>query len=122
MWLSLAGEIRPLRKRCILSNIANHVTVIHRRDQFRSEKILSDQLIEKSKTGNVTIEWDHVLEEVLGDNMGVTGVRIKHTQSEQTKDIDAKGCFIAIGHKPNTDLFIDQLAILKTVILWSKVA
>lgn len=92
-----------------LSNIANSVTVIHRRDKFRSEKILADRLMEKVKNGNITVEWNHTLDEVLGDDAGVTGMRIKSTQSDETRDIVLKGVFIAIGHKPNTDIFAEQL-------------
>ena len=83
--------------------------MVHRRDEFRSEKILSEQLINKSKSGNVTIEWDHVLDEVLGDNSGVTGIRIKNVKDGKTKDIDLLGVFIAIGHSPNTSIFEGQL-------------
>ena len=83
---------------------------MHRRDSLRSEKILQDQLFEKAKTGNVDIQWDHVVDEVLGDDTGVTGLRIRSTKDEsQTTDIDLAGVFIAIGHKPNTSLFNDQL-------------
>jgi len=82
--------------------------VVHRRDKFKSEKILSDQLIEKAKSGNVSIEWNHTLDEVLGDNTGVTGMRIKSNDGA-TKDVNLQGVFVAIGHKPNTDLFVDQL-------------
>jgi thioredoxin reductase (NADPH) len=93
-----------------LSNIASKVTLVHRRDTLRSEKILQDQLFEKAKTGNVDIQWDHVVDEVLGDDTGVTGLRIRGTKDEtQTTDIDLAGVFIAIGHKPNTSLFDDQL-------------
>ncbi|HHH47876.1 MAG TPA: thioredoxin-disulfide reductase, partial [Gammaproteobacteria bacterium] len=92
-----------------LSNIASHVTVVHRRDKFKSEKILSDQLLEKAKNGNISIEWNHVLDEVLGDDMGVTGMRIKSTEDGSTKEVAVDGIFIAIGHKPNTDLFAGQL-------------
>ena len=93
-----------------LSNIASKVTLVHRRDSLRSEKILQDQLFEKAKTGNVDIQWDHVVDEVLGDDTGVTGLRIRSTKDEsQTTDIDLAGVFIAIGHKPNTSLFDDQL-------------
>ncbi len=93
-----------------LSNIASKVTLVHRRDSLRSEKILQDQLFEKAKTGNVDIQWDHVVDEVLGDDTGVTGLRIRSTKDEsQTTDIDLAGVFIAIGHKPNTSLFNDQL-------------
>ena len=94
-----------------LANIASKVTVVHRRDQFRSEKILVDRLSEKEKNGNVNIEWNHVLDEVLGDDSGVTGIRIKDVQSDKTKDIDLKGVFITIGHQPNTQIFEDQLDI-----------
>jgi thioredoxin reductase (NADPH) len=93
-----------------LSNIASSVTLVHRRDALRSEKILQDQLFEKAKTGNVKIQWDHVVDEVLGDDSGVTGLRIRSTKDEsQTTDIDLAGVFIAIGHSPNTGLFTDQL-------------
>ncbi len=92
-----------------LANIASQVTVIHRRDKFRSEKILSDKLIEKSKNGNVVIEWNHTLDEVLGDDMGVTGLRIKSTEDGSKKDVDVHGVFIAIGHRPNTEIFKDQI-------------
>ncbi len=93
-----------------LSNIASKVTLVHRRDALRSEKILQDQLFEKAKTGNIDIQWDHVVDEVIGDDTGVTGLRIRSTKDEsQTTDIDLAGVFIAIGHKPNTSLFDDQL-------------
>lgn len=105
----IGGGNTAVEEALYLSNIAKHVTIVHRRDQFRSEKILSDQLIEKSKTGNVTIEWNHVLDEVLGDDSGVTGMRIKNSQDGSTKDINLMGVFVAIGHKPNTDLFKEQL-------------
>lgn len=105
----VGGGNTAVEEALYLSNIASHVTVVHRRDKFRSEKILSDQLIEKSKTGNVSIEWNHEVDEVLGDASGVTGVRIKNTQDGTTKDIDVMGVFIAIGHKPNTDIFQGQL-------------
>lgn len=105
----IGGGNTAVEEALYLSNIANSVTVVHRRDQFRSEKILADRLFEKEKNGNVTIEWDHTLDEVLGDDAGVTGMRIKSTQSDETKDIDLKGVFIAIGHKPNTQIFDGQL-------------
>ena len=91
-----------------LTHFGSKVYLIHRRDQLRAEKYLADRLIEKTKGGNVTIEWRHVLDEVLGDETGVTGIRIRHT-SGSTKEIPLHGVFIAIGHKPNTDLFRDQL-------------
>ncbi len=92
-----------------LSNLASEVVLVHRRDSLRSEKILQDQLFEKEKNGNITIKWNHSLDEVLGDNSGVTGIRIKSTQDESTEDIDLSGVFIAIGHKPNTTIFAGQL-------------
>jgi len=104
----IGGGNTAVEEALYLANIASHVTVVHRRDRFRSEKILADRLIEKTKGGNVTIEWHHVLEEVLGDAGGVTGIRIRHT-SGSTKDIPVHGCFIAIGHAPNTQLFTGQL-------------
>lgn len=104
----IGGGNTAVEEALYLANIAGHVTVVHRRDQFRAEKILADRLIEKTKGGNVTIEWHHTLDEVLGDESGVTGVRIRHT-SGSTKDIPVHGCFIAIGHKPNTEIFEGQL-------------
>jgi len=86
------------------------VTVVHRRDKFRSEKILSEKLMEKAKNANVTIEWNHNLEEVLGDDMGVTGLQLKGNDGE-TKEIDVHGVFIAIGHTPNTGIFEGQIDI-----------
>jgi len=105
----IGGGNTAVEEALYLSNIASQVTIVHRRDKFRSEKILSDKLIEKSKNGNVVIEWDHTLDEVLGDDMGVTGIRIKSTKSEKTKELDVHGVFIAIGHTPNTDIFQGQL-------------
>ena len=105
----VGGGNTAVEEALYLSNIASHVTVVHRRDSFRSEKILSDQLIEKSKTGNVTIEWNSEVDEVLGDNMGVTGLRIKNSAEGTTKDLELMGVFIAIGHKPNTSIFEGQL-------------
>ncbi len=105
----IGGGSTAVEEALYLSNIASEVVVVHRRDQFRSEKILSDQLIQKSKTGNVTIEWNCVLDEVLGDQGGVTGMRIKNVKDGTTKEIELMGIFVAIGHKPNTDLFVGQL-------------
>jgi thioredoxin reductase (NADPH) len=105
----IGGGNTAVEEALYLSNIANSVTVVHRREQFRSEKILADRLIEKEKNGNIKIEWNHTLDEVLGDDSGVTGMRIKSTQNDDTKDIDLKGVFIAIGHKPNTQIFDEQL-------------
>jgi len=105
----VGGGNTAVEEALYLSNIARHVTVIHRRDRFRSEKILQDKLFAKEKEGKVTIEWNRTLDEVLGDASGVTGVRIKSTVDGSTKDLKLTGCFIAIGHKPNTDLFEGQL-------------
>ena len=105
----IGGGNTAVEEALYLSNIASKVTIIHRRDKFRSEKILSDKLIEKSKNGNVAIEWNYNLDEVLGDNMGVTGIRIKNTLDSSTKELDVHGVFIAIGHTPNTDIFEGQL-------------
>ena len=105
----IGGGNTAVEEALYLSNLASKVTVVHRRDQFRSEKILAERLKEKAKNGNVVIEWDHELDEVLGDDTGVTGMRIKHPQSGETRDIDLKGVFIAIGHQPNTSIFDGQL-------------
>ncbi len=105
----IGGGNTAVEEALYLANIADHVTVVHRRDQFRSEKILSNRLIERAETGNVTIEWNNTLEEVLGDDSGVTGIRIKSTQDGSTRDIDVAGVFIAIGHAPNTGIFEGQL-------------
>ncbi len=104
----IGGGNTAVEEALYLSNIAKHVTVVHRRDRFSSEKILSAKLLEKAKNGNISIEWNSTLEEVLGDNMGVTGMRIVNKQGTK-KDINLKGVFIAIGHSPNTDLFKGQL-------------
>jgi len=105
----IGGGNTAVEEALYLANIASHVTVVHRRDRFRSEKILADQLMEKAKTGNVSIEWNHQLDEVLGDDMGVTGMRIKNTEDGSTKEVRVDGIFVAIGHKPNTELFAGQL-------------
>lgn len=105
----VGGGNTAVEEALYLANIAKTVTVIHRRDKFRSEKILSDKLLEKAKTGNVKIEWHSELEEVLGDDAGVTGVRIVNNESGEKKELSLAGVFIAIGHKPNTDIFTGQL-------------
>ncbi len=92
-----------------LSNIASNVTLVHRRDELRAEKILQDKLFDKAKSGNVNIVWNHTLEEVLGDDNGVTGVRIKHVENSKLRDLNLAGVFIAVGHKPNTTIFENQL-------------
>jgi thioredoxin reductase (NADPH) len=105
----IGGGNTAVEEALYLANIASKVTVVHRRDKFRSEKILSNKLIEKSQTGNVVIEWNSSLEEVLGDEMGVTGIRIKNAGNNSTKDLEVHGVFIAIGHTPNTGIFEGQL-------------
>jgi len=105
----IGGGNTAVEEALYLSNIADHVTVIHRRDSFRSEKILSDKLMKKVADGNISVEWFNQLDEVLGDEMGVTGIRIKNTQDNTTKEIDLEGVFVAIGHSPNTQIFDGQL-------------
>lgn len=105
----IGGGDTAVEEALYLSNLASKVTIVHRRDQFRSEKILAERLKERADNGNVIIEWDHVLDEVLGDDSSVTGMRIKHTKSDASKEIDLKGVFIAIGHRPNTSIFEGQL-------------
>ncbi len=107
----IGGGNTAVEEALYLSNIASEVHVIHRRDSFRSEKILADRLMAKAKDGNVVLHLDRTLDEVLGDDMGVTGIRIKDTQSDATEQLDLAGVFVAIGHKPNTDIFAGQLAM-----------
>jgi thioredoxin reductase (NADPH) len=113
----VGGGNTAIEEALYLSNIARHVTVIHRRDKFRGEKILQDKLLAKAKDGNVTIMWNHTLDEVLGDKSGVTGVRVKSTEDGATRDLELKGCFIAIGHKPNTDIFAGHLEMANGYIV-----
>ena len=106
----IGGGNTAVEEALYLSHLASRVTLVHRRDALRAEKILQDRLFEREKEGKVDIRWDHVLDEVLGDDSGVTGIRIRGTKNEsRTTDIDLEGVFIAIGHKPNTSLFEDQL-------------
>ena len=105
----IGGGSTAVEEALYLSNLASKVTIVHRRDQFRAEKILADRLKERAENGNIVIEWDHELDEVLGDATGVTGMRIKHSKTGATKDLDLKGVFIAIGHLPNTSIFEGQL-------------
>ncbi|MBL7666883.1 thioredoxin-disulfide reductase [Moraxella osloensis] len=105
----IGGGNTAVEEALYLSNIASHVTLVHRRDKLKSEKILQDQLFEKQKNGNVTIEWNSQVKEVVGDDAGVIGVVIENLQDQSTKTINAPGMFVAIGHKPNTDIFQDQL-------------
>ena len=105
----IGGGNTAVEEALYLSNIASHVTVVHRRDKFKSEKILADHLMERVSSGKVTIEWNHTLDEVLGDAKGANGIRVKSVQDGSTKDIAVQGVFVAIGHKPNTSLFEGQL-------------
>lgn len=105
----IGGGNTAVEEALFLSNIARRVIVVHRRDQFRSEKILIDKLMDRAKNGNITLELNYVLDEVLGDGSGVTGARIKNVQDGSVRTLDLQGVFIAIGHKPNTDIFQDQL-------------
>lgn len=105
----IGGGNTAVEEALYLSNIASEVHLIHRRDTFRAEKILVSRLMDKVESGNIILHTDRVLDEVLGDDMGVTGVRIKDTQSDATEELDVMGVFVAIGHKPNTDIFEGQL-------------
>jgi len=105
----VGGGNTAVEEALYLSNIARQVTVIHRRDKFRAEAILIDKLMAKTADGKVVIKWNHTLDEVLGDDKGVTGVRIKSTLDGATEDLTVHGCFVAIGHKPNTQIFAGQI-------------
>lgn len=107
----VGGGNTAVEEALYLANIASEVHLIHRRDSFRSEKILIDRLYDKVANGNIILHTDRTLDEVLGDNMGVNSLRLKDTKSDATEEIDVAGVFIAIGHKPNTDIFKDQLAM-----------
>jgi len=109
----IGGGNTAVEEALYLSNIASHVTLVHRRDALRAEKILQDRLFQREKDGKVTIQWDHVLDEVLGDDSGVTGLRVKNVKDGATTDLLADGVFIAIGHTPNTSLFEGQLEMHK---------
>ena len=113
----VGGGNTAVEEALYLSNIAKSVTVIHRREKFRAEAILVDKLLSKQSSGKVKIEWKHVLDEVLGDDSGVTGVRIKPAGTGATRDLPVSGCFIAIGHKPNTDIFEGQLEMKNGYII-----
>ncbi|SFR50975.1 thioredoxin-disulfide reductase [Thiomicrospira sp. ALE5] len=112
----VGGGNTAVEEALYLSNIASEVTVIHRRDKFSSEKILSDQLIKKSQEGNIKIIYNHVVDEVLGDKMGVTGLRVRERDGDKTQDLELAGIFIAIGHTPNTSIFADQLEMVNGYI------
>ncbi|AZB97135.1 thioredoxin-disulfide reductase [Acinetobacter pittii] len=105
----VGGGNTAVEEALYLSNIASHVTLVHRRDTLRSEKILQDHLFAKEKEGKISIIWNHEVEEVLGDNTGVTSVRLKSNQDESKQDVEVHGLFVAIGHKPNTGMFDGQL-------------
>ncbi len=105
----IGGGNTAVEEALYLSNIASEVTLVHRRDSLRAEKILQKQLFDKAENGNINIRWNNTLDEVLGDDTGVTGIRLKDTQSGDCSDLDVTGVFIAIGHKPNTDIFEGQL-------------
>lgn len=113
----VGGGNTAVEEALYLSNIAAHVTLVHRRSSLRSEKILQDHLFEKEKEGKISIIWNHQVDEVLGDNTGVTGVRLKSTQDESTQTVDVQGLFVAIGHKPNTGMFEGQLELRDGYIL-----
>ncbi|MFT4067858.1 thioredoxin-disulfide reductase [Paraburkholderia sp.] len=113
----IGGGNTAVEEALYLAGIAKKVTVIHRRDKFRAEPILIDRLLAKEKEGVVEIRWNHVLDEVTGDQSGVTGVRIKNTQTGETTDIALQGLFVAIGHKPNTDIFEGQLEMKNGYII-----
>lgn len=105
----IGGGNTAVEEAMYLSKIAKHVTLVHRRDTFRAERIMIDHLMEVVNNGNITLQLNSTLDEVLGDASGVTGMRIKNVQSGQLADIALQGVFIAIGHKPNTDIFAGQL-------------
>jgi len=105
----IGGGNTAVEEALYLSNIAKSVKVVHRRDKFRAEKIMIDKLMKKAAEGNVSIEWDHTLDEVLGDNSGVTRVRLRNVKTNAPKEFDVKGLFVAIGHTPNTQIFEGQV-------------
>jgi len=107
----IGGGNTAVEEALYLSNIASKVTLVHRRDRFKAEPILVDKLHEKVEEGKIVLKTHNVLDEVLGDDSGVTGIRLKHVDTGATEQIDLKGCFIAIGHHPNTDIFQGQLTM-----------
>jgi thioredoxin reductase (NADPH) len=113
----IGGGNTAVEEALYLSNIAKTVTVVHRRDRFRAEKILANRLIEKAEKGNVRLEWNHTLDEVLGDNSGVTAVRIKDIRDGRAKELAVKGLFVAIGHTPNTQIFAGQVEMENNYII-----
>ena len=113
----IGGGNTAVEEALYLTNIARRVHVVHRRDRFRAEPILVDRLKDKAAHGNVTLHWDHVLDEVLGDPSGVTGVRLKSTKSDASRQLELKGVFIAIGHQPNTEIFLGHLDMVNGYIV-----
>ncbi|MDP1538080.1 MAG: FAD-dependent oxidoreductase, partial [Burkholderiales bacterium] len=113
----IGGGNTAVEEALYLANIANRVTLVHRRDTFRAERIMVDHLMEKVKEGKIVLQLNSVLDEVLGDASGVTGMRVKNVQSGEKQDITLKGVFIAIGHKPNTEIFAGQLEMDNGYIL-----
>jgi len=113
----IGGGNTAVEEALYLSNIASEVTLVHRRDALRAEKILQDKLFEKEKNGNVRIRWDHTLAEVQGDDTGVTGIRIKNVKTDEDSELDLQGVFIAIGHVPNTGIFTGQLEMANGYII-----
>jgi thioredoxin reductase (NADPH) len=113
----IGGGNTAVEEALYLTNIAKHVTVVHRRDRFRAEAILVDKLKEKVDASKADVLWDHVLDEVIGDNSGVTGMRVKNVRTGATAQKELKGVFIAIGHRPNTDIFKDQLEMRNGYII-----
>lgn len=107
----VGGGNTAVEEALYLSNIASHVTLVHRRDSLKAEKILQDKLFEKAKNGNVTLLWNHTLDEVLGKDGAVTGMRVKGTADDKTQEVELSAVFIAVGHKPNSDIFTGQLAM-----------
>jgi len=107
----VGGGNTAVEEALYLANIASEVHLVHRRDTFRSEKILADRLYKKVEEGKIVLHLDRTLDEILGNEMGVTGIRLKDTKSDNTEELEVMGTFIAIGHKPNTDIFKDQLAM-----------
>jgi len=105
----IGGGNTAVEEALYLSNIVSEVTLVHRRDELRAEKILQDRLFERAKNGNVRILWDHVVDEVLGGDSGVNGLRLKHTKTGEPREIEVTGVFIAVGHAPNTGIFAGQL-------------
>ena len=105
----IGGGNTAVEEALYLSNLCSHVTVVHRRDALRAEKILQNKLMERVAEGKVSMAWDHVLDEVLGDDMGVTGMRIKHVATGEAREVPVDGVFIAIGHRPNSEIFAGQL-------------